>query len=136
MKLSTGRVAFPIEFDNGDKEVIYFNPNDVDLAERIKEMQVNLAKKADEVDKAQGADEEKADYLAMFAELNQAIKEEIDKAFNGEISKSVFKYCSPMSIVDGQYYVALFFEEVIKAMKIEHEKSQKKINKHIGKYKK
>lgn len=136
MKLSTGRVAFPIEFDNGDKEVIYFNPNDVDLAERIKAMQANLAKKADEIDKAQGANEEEADYLAMFAELNQVIKDEIDKAFNGEISKAVFKYCSPMSIVDGQYYVALFFEEVIKAMKIEHEKSQKKMNKHIAKYKK
>lgn len=136
MKLSTGRVAFPIEFDNGDKEVIYFNPNDVDLAERIKGMQANLAKKADEIDKAQGADEEKADYLAMFNELNQAMKEEIDKAFNSEISKAVFKYCSPMSVVDGRFYAELFFEEVAKAMKVEHEKSQKRINKHIGKYQK
>lgn len=136
MKLSTGRVAFPIEFDNGDKEVIYFNPNDVELAERVKAMQANLAKKADEIDKAQVADEEKADYLAMFEELNKAIKEEIDKAFNSEISKAVFKYCSPMSVVDGRFYAELFFEEVAKAMKIEHEKSQKKINKHIGKYQK
>lgn len=136
MKLSTGRVAFPIEFDNGDKEVIYFNPNDVELAERVKAMQANLAKKADEIDKAQGADEEKADYLAMFEALNKAIKEEIDKAFNSEISKAVFKYCSPMSVVDGRFYAELFFEEVAKAMKTEHEKSQKKINKHIGKYQK
>ena len=28
MKLSTGKVGFTIEFDNGDKAGIYFNPND------------------------------------------------------------------------------------------------------------
>lgn len=136
MKLSTGKVAFPIEFDNGDKEVIYFNPNDVELAERIKGMQANLAKKADEIDKAQGADDEKTDYLDLLNKLNQAMKEEIDKAFNSEISKAVFKYCSPMSVVDGRFYAELFFEEVAKAMKVEHEKSQKKMNKHLGKYQK
>jgi hypothetical protein len=36
MKLSTGKVAFPIEFDNGDKQTIYFNPNDPDLMIRMK----------------------------------------------------------------------------------------------------
>ena len=35
MKLSTGKVAFPIEFDNGDKAVIYFNPNDRGIQEKI-----------------------------------------------------------------------------------------------------
>ena len=35
MKLSTGKVAFPIEFDNGAKETIYFNPNDPDLFVRF-----------------------------------------------------------------------------------------------------
>ena len=35
MKLSTGKIAFPIEFDNGDKDCIYFNPNDPDLATRL-----------------------------------------------------------------------------------------------------
>ena len=35
MKLHTGKVAFPIEFDNGDKDCIYFNPNDPDLAARL-----------------------------------------------------------------------------------------------------
>ena len=35
MKLSTGKVAFPIEFDNGAKETIYFNPNDPDLIRSV-----------------------------------------------------------------------------------------------------
>ena len=39
MKLSTGKVAFPIEFDNGDKDCIYFNPNDPNLAVRFTEFQ-------------------------------------------------------------------------------------------------
>ena len=45
MKLSTGKVAFPIEFDNGAKETIYFNPNDPDLFVRFsilkKELRTN-----------------------------------------------------------------------------------------------
>ena len=39
MKLNTGKQAFPIEFDNGDVQNIYFNPNDPDLAIRMKDFQ-------------------------------------------------------------------------------------------------
>ena len=35
IKLNTGKVAFLIEFDNGDNQNIYFNPNDPDLATRL-----------------------------------------------------------------------------------------------------
>ena len=49
MKLSTGKVAFPIEFDNGDKAVIYFNPNDPDLMIRIKNFNENVSKKIAEL---------------------------------------------------------------------------------------
>ena len=42
MKLSTGKIAFPIEFDNGDKDCIYFNPNDPNLSIRLKDFQDKL----------------------------------------------------------------------------------------------
>ena len=43
MKLNTGKVAFPIEFDNGDKQTIYFNPNDPDLMVRFSNFETNLS---------------------------------------------------------------------------------------------
>ena len=51
MKLSTGKVAIPIEFDNGDKQNIYFNPNDPDLMIRMN----NLGEKVHE--KIKGLDD-------------------------------------------------------------------------------
>ena len=42
MKLSTGKVAFPIEFDNGDKQNIYFNPSDPDLAIRMRDFEKRM----------------------------------------------------------------------------------------------
>ena len=45
MKLSTGKVAFPIEFDNGDKAVIYFNLNDRGIQERIQGFEESIEKR-------------------------------------------------------------------------------------------
>lgn len=50
MKLSTGKVAFPIEFDNGDKAVIYFNPNDRGIQERIQGFEKSIEKRIKEID--------------------------------------------------------------------------------------
>ena len=49
MKLSTGKVAFPIEFDNGDKDCIYFNPNDPDLATRLIASKDKIQKRIEEM---------------------------------------------------------------------------------------
>lgn len=50
MKLSTGKVAFPIEFDNGDKAVIYFNPKDRGIRDRIKAFEASIEKRIKEID--------------------------------------------------------------------------------------
>ena len=50
MKLSTGKVAFPIEFDNGDKDCIYFNPNDKDLREGFYNFQSRIEEQTKQID--------------------------------------------------------------------------------------
>ena len=50
MKLSTGKVAFPIEFDNGDKAIIYLNPNDRGIQERIQGFEASIEKRIKEID--------------------------------------------------------------------------------------
>lgn len=118
MKFNTGKVAFPIEFDNGESTVIYFNPTDADLAvrmsklgerleERIKQLTDNIEIGNDGNAKS-GIDED-----IEFVEKAQAeILDAIDEAFNSKISREVFKYCSPIAIVDGNYSIMNFIEAI------------------------
>lgn len=128
MKLSTGKVAFPIEFDNGDKAVIYFNPNDRGIQERIQGFEASIEKRIKEIDLEKyksrfegnvteidlenpekllemSSDELKAlrgrlDAVnEIEAEYNNAVKDELDVVFGGKISDIVFRYCQPFDTV-------------------------------------
>ena len=50
MKLSTGKVAFKMEFDNGETGTIYINPNDRTIQERIKSFEKNVEEKVRQID--------------------------------------------------------------------------------------
>ena len=105
MKLSTGKVAFPIEFDNGAKETIYFNPNDTNLAIRLKDLQENVNKKMSEIEDIKlNNDGTPTDMKVIddFEKIQNVLCNELDIAFGGEISSVVFKYCSPFAIVNGE----------------------------------
>lgn len=127
MKLSTGKVAFPIEFDNGDKQSIYFNPNDRETQNRIKKFEENVQKridsldaekknknfnseslsKIDNIDQIFDMDEEELSDLqnsidvidSIESEYNKAICEELDVVFDSKVSDIIFKYCQPLNIV-------------------------------------
>lgn len=128
MKLSTGKVAFPIEFDNGDKSVIYFNPNDREIQKRIQDFESAIEKRINEIDiekyknrfngnvpevdleNPENLLEMSAEELEALqsrlnvvneieAEYNQAIKDELDVVFDSKISDVAFKYCQPFDTV-------------------------------------
>ena len=143
MKLSTGKVAFPIEFDNGDKAAIYFNPNDPDLMIRMK----NLDEKVQDEIKALGdieLNEEgkptQISQIETFEKMQNIIKRELDYAFGGSVSEVVFKHCSPFAIVDDEYFIVQFIEaitpEIEKHIKKANADVEKRMAKHIDKYKK
>lgn len=143
MKLSTGKVAFPIEFDNGDKQAIYFNPNDPDLMVRMKNLDEKIKSKVDEIGDVDLDEEGKPTQIHQierFEKMQKILKEELDFAFGGSISDIVFKHCSPFAIVDGQYFVVQFVEaitpEIEKHIKKSNAEVEKRISKHIDKYKK
>lgn len=143
MKLSTGKVTFPIEFDNGDKQAIYFNPNDPDLMVRMKNLDEKIKSKVDEIGDVD-LDEEgrptQIHQIEQFEKMQKILKEELDFAFGGSISDIVFKHCSPFAIVDGQYFVVQFIEaitpEIEKHIKKANADVEKRMAKHIDKYKK
>jgi hypothetical protein len=128
MKLSTGKVPFPIEFDNGDKAVIYFNPNDRGIQERIQGFETSIEKRIKEIDLEKyksrfegnipeidldnpekllemSADELKALQSRLDAvneieaEYNKAVKDELDVVFDSKISDAAFRYCQPFDTV-------------------------------------
>ena len=167
LKLSTGKIAFPIEFDNGDVQNIYFNPSDPELGTRFIaanetiKARVNQLEFADvelsegetpidisAIENFEDVTEGQAEYIqkkaALIAEITESTKkiicEELDKAFDSEVSKVVFKYCSPLAVVNGEYYITIFLKaitpEIRKYAEKSNEEAQKRINKHIGKYSK
>ena len=128
MKLSTGKVAFPIEFDNGDKAVIYFNPNDRGIQERIKSFESSIENRIKGIDlekyksgfegnipeidldnpeKLLEISAEELNNLQsrldvvneIESEYNKAIKDELDIVFGGKISDVAFRYCQPFDTV-------------------------------------
>lgn len=142
MKLSTGKVAFPIEFDNGDKDCIYFNPSDPDLMIRIKNVESRIEEKIGEIkDVELTADGNPiGDFVEEFERIQTIIKNEIDVVFDSNISEIVFKHCSPFAIVNGDYFMLAFLDaikpEIEKHIKKSRAEAAKRMNKHIGKYKK
>ena len=167
MKLNVGKIAFPIEFDNGDKDVICFNPNDPDLASRL----MNAKNKIDTKIKALNAEdfnflndgtvampenindvnelsdeqreevEKRAEQMTkLMDDTKNIIFEELDRAFDSDISSVVFKHCSPFAIIGGEYFITQFLNaiapEIQKHIKKSNSDMEKKMSKHIGKYRK
>lgn len=139
MKLNVGKIAFPIEFDNGDKDVIYFNPNDPDLASRLINAKDEIDKKINDINSndfnllndgnidipknikdVEKLPDEQRDSLIKKAEQMSKIMEntkaiifaELDKAFDSNISNIVFKHCSPFAIVNGEYFITQFLNAI------------------------
>jgi hypothetical protein len=141
MKLKTGLVAVPIEFDNGEKDKIYFNPNDPDLFVRFSDFEGRMNDKLSKIEEMDldndGMPREKA-LVEIMRKINQSVYEEIDIAFGNKISDVVFKYCSPFAIVNGEYFLEQFVAVIRPEINKYNEKAnlelQKKKQKHIEKY--
>ena len=135
MKLNTGKQEFKLEFDNGNVESIYFNPNDPDLAVRLEKFGQQLSAKIDEI-----AEFEESSEIEKFEKMQKIVCEEMDIAFGGDIADKVFKYCSPFAIVSGEYFIIQFINGISPEIQKRIEKAsgdiKNKMKKHLGKYSK
>ena len=163
MKLSTGKVAFPLQFDNGDVENIFINPHDKGLQDRIRNFEtsiqerikkINLEKHKDAfVDGFDVGNLEFSKLMDMSAEelekvtkqtdaLNEIDKElekefcaEIDSIFDSDISKKAFKYVPPLAMVtDENGECEMYIMLVLKALAVEIQKYGDKMNNATNKY--
>lgn len=128
MKLSTNKVAFLLEFDNGDTAKIFINPNDHAIIEKIKAFEKKVEERTKTIDIQKHMSDfnddlsqinfenpevlfslsrDTLDTLQKRAEAvadvefqyNDIIKSELDEVFNSNISEAAFKYCRPLDVV-------------------------------------
>ena len=127
MKLSTGKTAIKVPFDNDDVGVVYINTTDRTIQERINAFEKNVQEKIQNINIEKhkskignGIAVDVTDVDALFemskeeleklneqvsalseidAEYNNAIKEEFDVIFKSPVSAVFFKYCQPLDIV-------------------------------------
>lgn len=161
MKLSTGKVAFPIEFDNGDTATIYFNPNDPDFASRLMATKDKISEKIEKMnfedfklsndgkpfetknikDFMYSEDEDTKKYIEkaeknakIVEETKKIIFDELNYAFGSDISSVVFKYCSPFAVVNGEYFIMQFLSAISPEIQKHIKKSNAEVEKKMAKH--
>ncbi|MBQ5317506.1 MAG: hypothetical protein J6K17_00235 [Oscillospiraceae bacterium] len=163
MKLSTGKIAFPLQFDNGDVENIFINPHDAGLQERINNFEKSMTERLQKItlDKykdslGDGIDigsldftkimdmpQEELDKLTRqtntIAEIDKELEkefcEEIDNIFKSDVSSKAFKYVPPLAMVpDENGECELYILLVLKALAVEIQKYGNKMSNATNKY--
>ena len=163
MKLSTGKVAFPLQFDNGDVENIFINPHDTGLQERIKNFESSLKARLDEIklEKHKEAFADNVDFTSLdfdklmqmsgeelekitkqteaIAKLDKEIEKEfcneLDKVFDSDVSSKAFKYVPPLAMVETEEgECEMYILLVLKALALEIQKHGNKMSEATNKY--
>lgn len=163
MKLSTGKVAFPLQFDNGDIENIMINPHDTGLQERIKNFETSIHSRLQKINLekhkeafADGVDIGNLDFTKLLdmsaeelekitkqtdamAEIDKELEREfcaeIDSIFDSDVSNKAFKYVPPLAMVaDENGDCEMYILLVLKALAMEIQKYGNKMNNATNKY--
>ena len=173
MKLNTNKKAFSLEFSNGEVDYIYFNPNDRDFLRKVMDFgssikrrieNINLEKYRKQIEDGAGfkfnlndfnslKDMSEEDYeklkgklatlIDIDAELQSAIKAEMNELFKYDVSAVLFKYCEPLDSVlvekeDGTeasvMFIIHFLEQFAVELKNQAEKLSPAANKYLEKY--
>ena len=143
IQLNTGKVKIELVFDGNEKECIYFNPNDPDLYVRMTHFQENIEnflKKIEDIELDENGNPVEESAIEKYKKFREVLYAELDNAFDSKISSTVFKKCSPFAIVNGDYFIMQFLDGLIPEIK-KHQsqatlEAQKKMAKHLDKYKK
>lgn len=136
--LSLGFKPFKFHFPDVDEDItIYFNPADADIPKRCFEAYERLNEYIEGMEEFE-IDEEGLpvinDYVGKMNALNDKVFEYVDYAFGNKVSKDVFKFCSPFTVVNGNYFALQFIEAVAPVMEKIINDEKRKASKNSDKY--
>ena len=138
IRLDTGLKTYNLIFTDRDDDCVQisFNPNDIGIIERIESAGDRISKAIEENPEAFD------DTSTVATEVRKLIYEQVDYIFGNAISEKVFKHCHPLSVdsKSGKYYIERFINAVAPVIKRDVEASnkasQKRMDKHLAKYRK
>ena len=163
MKLSTGKIAFPLQFDNGDVENIFINPHDAGLQTRIRNFENSIQERLQKINLEKhkeafvdGVDISNLDFSKLMdmsaeeitkitkqtdaiAEIDKELEKEfcaeIDSIFDSDVSSKAFKYVPPLAMVTNENgECEMYIMLVLKALAMEIQKYGNKMNDATNKY--
>lgn len=110
--ISTGLIDFEIPFSNGDTETLTFNPNDVEFYGKLTEFEEKMRSAYENLESVKNDDASPKEIIAKIRrETDVKIKNIFDDLFGAGAGRAVFKYASPTSFVNNQYYPYYFLSE-------------------------
>lgn len=148
ININSGLESVNLVFEDRNEVVtISFNPSDMDIILRINKSQENIKKELDKIpselklNSDMSEEEEFSEYAVFIQKVNDLIYKEVDSIFGNSVSKEVFKFCNPLSAdKSGLTFIERFLNAVAPYIKERIEKTkkatEKRVDKHIGKYKK
>lgn len=148
ININSGLESVNLVFEDRNEVVtISFNPSDMDIILRINKSQENIKKELDKIPSElklnpnMSEEEEFSEYAVFIQKVNDLIYREVDSIFGNSVSKEVFKFCNPLSAdKSGLTFIERFLNAVAPYIKERIEKTkkatEKRVDKHIGKYKK
>lgn len=142
INLKTGKQKFELNFDEEYKREIWFNPCDPDLAIRMSECEGKIKERTANLpdlelnEKGEPVDEAA---IEVYKAYRKIVDEEIDRAFNANVSATLFEFCSPFADVgDGTLFFVHFMEaitpEVQQRVASSNEQKLIAFQKHLKKY--
>lgn len=163
MKLSTGRVPFPLTFDNGEVVEIFLNPHDDKLQERINNFEQSINERIKKLNFEKHKDafngsatisnvdfskmlEMSAGELEALTKQVDAINEidkllenevckEIDDIFKSDVSSKAFKFVPPLAMVlNEKGEPELYILQVLRALSVEIQKYGDKMTQAMNKH--
>jgi hypothetical protein len=145
--IDTGLVEFILPFNRGGENVceekIYFNPNDIEFFYRLTKMIENLSEMYEKSTAEYQKSNDDIEKLEILHNLSEKVKSVFDFTFGNNVSDGLFKYVSPVGIVNRtQYYpfyildylMPLIEKETGKTSKATVSALKKAMNKHTAKY--
>lgn len=135
INISDDRDAISI---NGDPErVIYVHATDFNIKVRAQKARTEIGNMLEELEKANPENE--GVFADILEDVDKRIREQINYIFDYDVSTPVFGACSPlMALKNGKSYVEAFLDAITPELEQIAEKaakaSEKRINKHAGKY--
>ncbi len=135
INIDDGREAIMI---NGDPDrMIYVQASDFNIKVRAHKALKHLQEYSEKIKKANPKTEE--DCVAFLDNADKECRNQLNFIFNYDVSKPVFGVCSPlMRLKNGRIYAEAFLEAILPELEKIADKaakaSEKRINKHAGKY--